>query len=122
MLKGDKEHPEFDYLGGEVDHDWRKGVCAVLENNVGEEITVIVDPISESQNRLIVHQETSKSGKTDKEVQEKMQTIRKELCDLGYEVGAPVAGKAHIPEMGSTERLGKAHATDKVRQKIENNN
>lgn len=117
-IKNSKGHPEFDYMGGEEDHDWRKGVCAVLENNVGEEITVIVDPVSDSQNRLIVHQEASKSGKTDKEVHEKMQIIGDELHHLGYEVGTPTSGETYIPEMGSTERLGKAHATDKVRQKI----
>ncbi len=117
-LKNSKDHPEFDYMGGEVDHDWRKGVCAVLENNVGEEITVIVDPVSDSQNRLIVHQETSKSGRTEKEVYERMQTIKDELHHLGYEVSTPTSGETYIPEMGSTERLGKAHATDKVRQKM----
>ena len=117
MLKGPIEHPEFDYMGGEVEHDWRKGVCAVLENNVGEEITVIVDP-KDDGNILIVHQETSKSGKTDKEVRENMQTIKKEMCGLGYEIGEPTTGEKHIPEMGSTERLGKAHATERIREKL----
>jgi len=121
ILKGDREHPEFDYMGGMVDHDWRQGVCAVLENNVGEEITVIVDPISDSQNRLVIHQETSQTGQTDKEVQEKMRILEQELCDLGYEVGTTVSGMANIPEMGSLERLGKAHATENIRQKIGNN-
>lgn len=117
-LKGSEEHPEFDYMGGKVDHDWRQGVCAVLENNVGEEITIIVDPVSDSQNRLIVHQETSQTGQTDIEVKEKMRTIEQELRHLGYEVGTPVSGVANIPEMGSAERLGKAQATEKVSQKI----
>lgn len=118
VIKGPVDHPEFNYMGGEVDHDWRKGVCAVLENNVGEEITVIVDPLSDSQNRLIVHQETSKSGKTDKEVHEKMKTIKDEMCSLGYEIGGTTANDIHIPEMGSTERLGKAHATERIREKL----
>ena len=116
-LKGSIEHPEFGYMGGEKEHDWRKGVCAVLENNVDEEITVIVDP-KDDVNILIVHQETSKSGRTDKEVQENMQIIKKEMCSLGYEIGEPTTGEKHIPEMGSTERLGKAHATERIREKI----
>lgn len=110
--------PEFDYMGGEVDHDWRKGVCAVLENNLGEVMTVIVDPVSDYDNVLIVHQETSLSGKTDKKVREGMQVINQELHDKGYETGTSLSGVANIPEMGSVERLGRAHATDKVRQKI----
>ena len=75
-IKGGEENPQINYMGGEVDNDWRQGVCAVLENNIGEEITIIVDPESESQNRLIVHQETSKSGMTEKKVQEQMQIIQ----------------------------------------------
>lgn len=111
--------PECDYMGGMIDHDWRKGVCAILENNLGEEITIIVDPVSEGLNQLIVHQETSPDGDIDRKVQEKMDIIKDELCDLGYEVGAPTTGVADIPEMGSAKRLGKAHASDKVHQKID---
>lgn len=119
-IKYVEERPEFQYLGGEVANDWRKGVCAVLENNLGEEITVIFGPIFDMQDRLIVHQETSQ-GDTDKKVQEQSQVIAKQLCDLGYEVeeGTMDAGVTSIPEMGSTKRLGQAHSTEKVRQKIQ---
>lgn len=117
-IKGGESNPEINYMGGEVDHDWRQGVCAVLENNLGEEITVIIDPESESQNRLIVHQETSKSGMTDKKVHEQMQTIQEQMRGLGYELGNSQAGVAHIPEMGSADRLGRAHATEAIRQQI----
>ena len=110
--------PECNYMGGEIDHDWRQGVCAVLENNVGDEITVIIDPVADSHNRLIVHQEASREGQADKEVQERMQAIKEEMCDLGYEVGTPTPGEAHMPEMGSMERLGKAHASEHIREKI----
>ena len=119
-LKGGEADPQFNYMGGEVDHDWRKGVCAVLENNLGEEITVIVDPDeTNSQNRLIVHQETSKTGMTEKKVHEQMQTIQNQMRDLGYELGESQAGVATIPEMGSAERLGRAHATEQIRQQIQ---
>ena len=118
-IKGTQNNPEINYMGGEVDHDWRKGVCAVLENNVGEEITIIMDPVSDSLNQLIVHQETSQDGKTDQKVQEQMDTVKAELCDLGYTIGETTSGVARIPEMGSVERLGRAHATDKVRNKIQ---
>ncbi len=116
-LKGGDEDPQFNYMGGEIDHDWRQGVCAVLENNLDEEITIIVDPESESQNRLIVHQE-SKTGMTEKKVREQMQAIQSQMKDLGYEIGAPQAGVATIPEMGSAERLGRAHATEQIRQQM----
>ena len=116
-LKGGEEDPQFNYMGGEVDHDWRQGVCAVLETNLGEEITIIVDPESESQNRLIVHQETT-TGMTEKKVREQMQAIQSQMKDLGYEIGAPQAGVATIPEMGSAERLGRAHATEQIRQQL----
>ena len=119
-LKGGEVDPQFNYMGGEVDHDWRKGVCAVLENNLDEEITVIVDPDeTNSQNRLIVHQETSKTGMTEKKVHEQMQTIQNQMRDLGYELGESQAGVAAIPEMGSAERLGRAHATEQIRQQIQ---
>ena len=116
-LKGGDDDPQFNYMGGEVDHDWRQGVCAVLENNLDEEITIIVDPESESQNRLIVHQD-SKTGMTEKKVREQMQAIQSQMKDLGYEIGAPQAGVATIPEMGSAERLGRAHATEQIRQQM----
>jgi len=106
-------------MGGEIDNDWRQGVCAVLENNIGEEITIIVDPESESQNRLIVHQETSKSGMIEKKVQEQMQVIQEQMRDLGYEIGESRSGVASIPQMGSADRLGQAHATEQIRQQIQ---
>lgn len=117
-LKGGEEKPEFNYMGGEVDHDWRQGVCAVLENNLGDEITVIVDPETDTQNRLIIHQETSKTGMTDKKVREQMQSIQAQMRDLGYNVGDSVASVTHIPQMGSVERLGQAHATEQIRKQL----
>lgn len=119
-LKGLKEgHPENNYMGGEEDHDWRRGVYAVLENNLGEEITIIVDPVSDSQNQLIVHQETGKG--TDQKVAEQMEAIKQQLCENGYTVGDTAKGVTQIPEMGSGQSLGQAQATDKVRGKLHNN-
>lgn len=118
MLKGLKEgKPENAYMGGEEDHDWRKGVFAVLENNLGEEITIIVDPVTLNQNQLIVHQETS--GKSEQEVQQQMEAIKQQLCEIGYPIGETTSGVAQIPEMGSAESLGKAHATEKIRGKVQ---
>lgn len=118
MLKGESEgNPESNYMGGEKDHDWRKGVFAVLENNLGEEITIIVDPVSLNQNQLIVHQETS--DKSEQEVERQMETIKQQLCEIGFPVGETTSGVAQIPEMGSAKSLGKAHATDKIRQKVQ---
>lgn len=118
MLKGESEgNPESNYMGGEKDHDWRKGVFAVLENNLGEEITIIVDPVSLNQNQLIVHQETS--GKSEQEVQQQMEAIKQQLSESGFPVGETTSGVAQIPEMGSAKSLGKAHATDNIRQKVQ---
>ena len=118
MLKGTDEQPEFNYMGGELDHDWRQGVCAVLENNLGDEITVIVDPDTDTQNRLIIHQETSKTGMTDQKVREQMQAIQAQMSDLGYQVGDSKASVTHIPQMGSVDRLGQAHATEQIRKQL----
>ena len=119
MLRGGEEKPEFNYMGGEVDHDWRQGVCAVLENNLGDEITVIVDPDTDTQNRLIIHQETSKTGMTDKKVREQMQSIQAQMSDLGYQVGDSTSSVTHIPQMGSVDRLGQAHATEQIRKQLQ---
>lgn len=116
-IKGGEENPQIGYMGGEVANDWRKGVCFVLENNLGEEITIIIEPESESQNRLIVHQENT-GEMTDRKVHEQMQTIKAQMTNLGYEMGDSVAGETNIPQMGSAEQLGKAHATEKVRQQL----
>ena len=119
-LKGiGTETPEFNYMGGTVDNDWRQGVCAVLENNLGDEITVIVDPDTDTQNRLILHQETSNSGMTDKDVREQMQMVQAQMADLGYQVGDSRASVKHIPQMGSVERLGQAHATEQIRKQLQ---
>lgn len=120
FLKGLKEgHPENNYMGGEEDHDWRKGVYAVLENNLGEEITIIVDPVSDSQNQLIIHQEVGED--TDQNVAEQMEAIKQQLCESGYVVGDTTKGVTQIPEMGSGQSLGQAQATEKVREKLHNN-
>ncbi len=120
LIKGGQENPECNYMGGEKDNDWRKGVYAVLENNFGETITVIVDPTSEGENRLIIHQEEGESGMTEKKLQQQMEGIRKVLSDPlngGYNIGESQNGVTHIPEMGSNE-LGRAKTADKVHQKI----
>ena len=118
-LKGGEEKPEFNYMGGEMDNDWRQGVCAVLENNLGDEITIIVDPDTSTQNRLIIHQETSKTGMTDKKVREQMQAIQAQMGDLGYQVGDSTSSVTHIPQMGSVDRLGQAHATEQIRKQLQ---
>jgi hypothetical protein len=123
FIKGGQENPECNYMGGEKDNDWRKGVYAILENNLGEIITVIVDPASEGENRLIIHQEESENGMTEKKLRQQMDGIRKVLSDPqngGYDIGESKSGVSHIPEMGSNE-LGRAKATDKVHQKIQLN-
>lgn len=121
MLKGLKENnPQNNYMGGEEDNDWRKGVFAILEKNTGEEITIIVDPASDTQNQLIVHQETS--GKSEQEVRIQMDAIKHELCESGYTIGDTTSGATHIPEMGSATSLGQAHATEKVREKLQGKN
>jgi hypothetical protein len=117
-VKGGEENPELNYMGGEVDNDWRKGVFAVLQNNLGEEITVIVDPDENGNNHLVLHKESDSIGLTDENLTKQMMSIRDEMKDLGYEIGASRNGVATIPQMGSGDRLGQAHATEQLQQKL----
>ena len=118
-VKGGEENPELNYLGGEIDNDWRKGVFAVLQNNLGEEVTVIVDPDENGSNHLVIHKESDAIGLTDENLNKQMMAICDEMKDLGYEVGTPKSGVATIPQMGSGERLGRAHATEQLQQKLQ---
>jgi hypothetical protein len=118
-VKGGEENPELNYLGGEIDNDWRKGVFAVLQNNLGEEVTVIVDPDDNGSNHLVIHKESDAIGLTDENLNKQMMAICDEMKDLGYEVGTPKSGVAAIPQMGSGERLGRAHATEQLQQKLQ---
>ena len=119
-LKGEREkRPQISYMGGEKEEDWRQGVCAVLENSLGDEITVIVDPDTDTQNRLIIHQEPGQTGQTDKKVREQMQSIQAQMRDIGYQVGDSTASVTHIPQMGSVDRLRQAHATEQIRKQLQ---
>ena len=118
MIKGGEENPEMNYMGGEVDNDWRKGVFAVLQNNLGDELTVIVDPDDNGNNRLIVHTEGASNGLTEEKLNRHMMIIREEMKDLGYDIGASTNGVASIPQMGAGNLLGRAHASEQVKQKI----
>lgn len=117
-VKGGEDSPELNYMGGEVDNDWRKGVFAVLQNNLGEEITVIVDPDENGNNHLVLHKESDSIGLTDENLAKQMMSIRDEMKDLGYEIGASRNGVASIPQMGSADRLGQAHATEQLQQEL----
>ena len=112
ILKGLKEgRPECNYMGGEEDHDWRKGVYAVLENNLREGITVIVDTVSGTHNQLIVYQHSGTSAPYF-DFLGTMDWINKELGDLDYSVTEISFGEGNIPEMESAELLGKAQSSD----------
>lgn len=118
-VKGGEENPELNYLGGEIDNDWRKGVFAVLQNNLGEEVTVIVDPDDNGNNHLVIHKESDAIGLTDENLNKQMMAICDEMKDLGYEVGTPKNGVANIPQMGSGKKLGRAHATEQLQQNLQ---
>lgn len=122
-IKNVQDRPEFGYLGGEEEYDWRESVCAVLENNVGEEITVLYGPVFDRLKEILVIHQESNNGITDKKTKEQYQAILEQLCDLGIktenEEDEIKTGVAHIPEMGSADRLGRAHSAEHVRQIIQ---
>ena len=119
-LKGGIEHPDLDYLGGDVPNDWREGVFAILEKNTGETITVIVDPDDNGKNQLIVHQEGNGNAETAAELAEKMTIICDELAEAGYDIpqGSQKQGYTHLPQMASGKQLGAAKAAEEIRSKI----
>ena len=118
-IKNVQNRPEFGYMGGEKEYDWRESVCAVLENNVGEEITVLYGPVFERLKEVLVIHQESNNGLTDKKIREQDQAIKEQLCNLGIktenEEDKTKIGVAHIPEMGSVDRLGKVHSAEHVR-------
>lgn len=110
ILKGIKKgNPENSFMGGKVDRDWREGVFAIMENNMGEEVTIIVAPVSNTHNRIIVYQHSDTPHLLSERI---MVSLDRELDEEGYYIDEMLYGDRNIPEMESAEFLGKAHAVD----------
>lgn len=109
-VKGQKEgNPAINYMGGKVNHDWREGVFAILENNMGEEVTIIISHVSNTQNRIVVYQHSDTPHLLSEGI---VVFLDRELGEEGYYIDEMLYGDRNIPEMESAEFLGKAHAVD----------
>lgn len=107
---------EIGYVGGEMPEDYREGFFARLRNDLGEEVTVIVDPNDDDTNTLGFHFSSTEKELTDEETEEKASIVADQIAESGYQVGTPkCTTHAPMPEMESTERMKEKGAAEKVR-------
>ena len=109
---------EIDYKGGELVSDFREGAFARLRNNMGEEVTVMVDPDEEQQKNTIGFHFSGKE-ETDEEKERKTTAVAEQLKQSGYELGVPrCAGHMPMPEMESAEAMKQKGASERIRERI----
>ena len=112
---------EIDYKGGELVSDFREGAFARLRNNMGEEVTVMVDPDEEQQKNTIGFHFSGKE-ETDEEKERKTTAIAEQLKQSGYELGVPrCAGHMPMPEMESAEAMKQQGASERIRERERTN-
>lgn len=111
---------EIGYVGGEMPSDYREGFFARMRNDLGEEVTVIVDPNDDDTNTLGFHFSSTEKELTDEETEEKASKVAEQIAQSGYQVGEPKCSThAPMPEMESAERMSEKGAAKKVRQSKE---
>lgn len=111
---------EIDYKGGDIASDYREGAFVRLSNNMGEEVTVMVDPDEEQQKNSIGFHYSRNDGRidTDEENERKTASVANELRQSGYEMGVPTcAGHMPMPEMESAEEMSRQGASERIRQR-----
>lgn len=109
---------EIGYVGGEMPEDYREGFFARLRNDLGEEVTVIVDPNDDDTNTLGFHFSSTEKELTDEETEEKASIVADQIAESGYQVGTPkCTTHAPMPEMETAERMKEKGAAEKVRQR-----
>ena len=108
---------EIGYVGGEIPSDYREGFFARLRNDLGEEVTVIIDPNDDETNTLGFHFNSEKEL-TDEENEEKAAIVAEQIAQSGYEVGKPkCATHAPMPELESADSMSEEGAAKKIRQR-----
>lgn len=109
---------EIGYVGGEMPEDYREGFFARLKNDLGEEVTVIVDPNDDDTNTLGFHFSSTEKELTDEETERKASDVKDQIAQSGYQVGTPKC-TTHVPmpEMESAESMSEKGAAEKMRQR-----
>lgn len=111
---------EIGYAGGETAADFREGAFARLRNDMGEEVTIVVDPTEDETKNTLGFHYSGGMYDTDEENESKVQTIAEEIEKSGYEVGKPkCAGHMAMPEMDSAEAMTQQGASQRMRERIQ---
>jgi len=109
---------EIGYVGGEMPEDYREGFFARLRNDLGEEVTVIVDPNDDDTNSLGFHFSSTEKELTDEETERKASEVAEQIARSGYQVGTPkCTTHAPMPEMESAKSMSEKGAAQKIRQR-----
>ena len=108
---------EIGYMGGEIPSDYREGFFARLRNDLGEEVTVTIEPNDDDKNTLGFHFNSAREL-TDEETEQKASDVAVQIEQSGYQVGKPkCATHAPMPEMESAESMSEKGAAMRIRQR-----
>ncbi len=113
-----------DFVGGEVDADWREGFFAVVKSAQGDNISIVVEPDENGlENRLVFHR-NDKRPMTGAEYLNTVRRICEQISQSGHKVEAPHApadgGNHAIPELADAGALTRKGAAAKIRQRARN--
>ena len=118
VIGKNEDQEEIGYMGGEMPSDYREGAFARLQNDLGEEVTVIVDPYDDDKNSLGFHFSSTKKELTDEQTEQKVSEVADQIAQSGYQVGQPKCSThAPMPEMESAERMSEKGAAQRIRQR-----
>ena len=108
---------EIGYMGGEIPSDYREGFFARLRNDLGEEVTVTIEPNDDDKNTLGFHFNSAREL-TDEETEQKASDVAVQIEQSGYQVGKPkCATHAPMPEMESAESMSEKGAAKRIRER-----
>lgn len=111
---------EIGYIGGEIPSDYREGFFARLRNDLGEEVTVTIEPNDDDKNTLGFHFNSAREL-TDEETEQKASDVAVQIEQSGYQVGKPkCASHAPMPEMESAESMSEKGAAKRIRERSNN--
>jgi uncharacterized protein YoxC len=109
---------EIGYVGGEMPSDYREGFFARLRNELGEEVTVIVDPNDDDTNTLGFHFSSTEKELTDEQIDQKTTIVTEQIAQSGYQVEQPkCTTHAPMPEMESAESMSERGAAKRMRER-----
>ena len=112
---------EIGYVGGEMPEDYREGFFARLRNDLGEEVTVIIDPNDDDTNTLGFHFSSTETELTDEQTEQKANVVAKQIAQSGYQVEQPKCSThSPMPEMESGKSMSEKGAAQKMRQRRNN--